>query len=208
MRKKLFGIIVALLFLSVQASAQVGGTGVYKARSAGVDVKVVRKPHNDPFVGFNAGIGGSFGAIYSPDLSLGTDIAFAPNKNFAMGFFAGYETLTKVNAGLLFVHGDYSSQGAFLWGFGTSLIGKYTRQLKYTNADQTYERRYYDGSRFLIRFGYMQKSPWYYNVTLSLGKVSRRDYYPNGHTAYYRKRIFGVMASIGYRLNTSSKRTN
>ena len=208
MKKKLLGLLAVLLMLSVEANAQIGGTGVYKAHSAGVDVKVVKKPRNAPFIGFNAGIGGSFGAITSLDGTVGADFAFAPSKKFAMGFFTGYETLTKFNLGLLFVHGDYSTQGAFLWGLGLSYMARYKRTLTY--ADQSYERWYMNSARLLLRLGYMPKSPWYYNVTLSYTpEIGKEDLYPNGQYQWLgSKGMAGITVSVGYKLNIKSRNTN
>lgn len=211
MRKNLYLVLAALLFMTLQASAQIGGTGVYKAHSAGVDVKVVKKPRNAPFIGFTAGIGGTFGTITSLDGAVGADFAFAPSKKFAMGFFTGYETLTKANIGLLFVHGDYSTQGAFIWGLGYSCVFDYSKRMNFENTN--YIRHYY-GNRFLLRLGYLPKSPWYYNITLSLGALRRYDDYTNydgysGYSHWFNNRTtVGVVASVGYKLNIKSKKTN
>ena len=212
MRKNLYLVLAALLFMTLQASAQIGGTGVYKAHSAGVDVKVVKKPRNAPFIGFTAGIGGTFGTITSLDGAVGADFAFAPSKKFAMGFFTGYETFTKINIGLLFVHGDYSTKGAFIWGLGYSRVLPYSKKMTFANTN--YIRHYYDGDRFLMRLGYLPKSPWYFNVTLSYGALRSYDDYTNydgyyGDSYYFgRRTTVGVIASVGYKLNIKSKKTN
>ena len=116
MFKRLFMAFAAVLCIASAANAQAVGT--YKAKKAEVHVQKIRKPHNGPFIGLNAGVTGTMGGIKALDFNLGFDFALAPSKRFAWGLFAGYETLKKINAGLLFIHGNYGEGGAFFWGIG------------------------------------------------------------------------------------------
>lgn len=200
-------ITFALIVFSVTiASAQTVGT--YKAtRAATVTerIPIARppKPHNPLFLGVNAGINGTVGTIQSLDFTLGADIAFSKTEKFAWGFFTGYETVTKANYGLLFVHGNYVKGSAFFWGLGFSNIFKYKKTLEYEGVDYT---RRYNGYRFLLRLGYKSESFLYYNVTLSAGSLNRTDHYTEWD-GYYRgaEGFFGAAVTVGYRFNTKLK---
>lgn len=205
MNKKIFITLALLVFSVTMASAQAVGTyKASKARTVTEKIKKqrkekIKKPHNPLFLGVNAGLSGTIGTIQSLDFALGVDMAFSKTEKFAWGFFTGYETLSKADIGLLFVHGNYVKGGAFFWGLGYSKIFEYKKELDYEGVSFC---RHYDGYRLLLRLGFQQKSPLYYNITLSCGGLTRWD----EHSApEYRNNIFGAAITVGYRFNTKQK---
>lgn len=202
MFKRLFLAFAAVLCIASAANAQAVGT--YKAKKAEVHVQKIRKPHNTPFIGFNAGVTGTLGTIQALDFNIGADIAFAPSTRFAMGFFAGYETLKKVNVGLLFVHGNYSQGGAFFWGIGYTRIMSYTKDMEYEGI--SYEREYNNGYRYILRLGFMPRSPLYYSLSIMFGSIKRTDHYPDYNYGYLgNAALYSFSVTVGYKLNSRVK---
>lgn len=161
----------------------------------------IRKANRNPvFIGFNAGLGGSFGKIQALSFSIGTDMAFSCSNKLAIGYFLSYETFTNLNAGILFVHGNYVTSDAFFWGFGLSHhFSYYKRDLHYQDF-LTYKRTY-DGNLFIARVGY-QTSSLYYAVNLSVGSINIEDV--GNHNYHYKDKVstVGLNISIGYKLKT------
>lgn len=202
MFKRLFMAFAAVLCIASAANAQAVGT--YKAKKSEVVVEKVRKPHNGPFIGLNAGVTGTTGGIKALDFNLGFDFALAPSKRFAWGMFAGYETLKKINVGLLFIHGNYGEGGAFFWGIGYTFMMSYTKDMEYEGIN--YERRYYGGYRYILRFGYVTPSPLYFSLSIMYGNIKREDHYPNYNNGYPgNASLYSLSATIGYRFRTKAR---
>lgn len=161
----------------------------------------IKKANRNPaFIGFNVGLGGSFGKIQALSFSIGTDMAFSCNSKLAIGYFLSYETFTNLNAGILFVHGNYVTSDAFFWGLGLSHHFPYNKRHLHYQDILTYERTYY-GNLFIARMGY-KTSSLYYAVNLSVGSINIEDI--GTHYYYYKDKVstIGLNFSIGYKLKT------
>lgn len=161
----------------------------------------IRKANRNPvFIGFNAGIGGTFGNVQSLDLSIGTDMAFSYSNRFAIGCFLSYETFTKINFGALFVNGNYDKGNAFFWGLGLSHRFPYhTRGIQYLDF-LTYDRTY-SGNQLIMRLGY-KTSLLYYAVNLSIGYIEIEDEGNYGYHYNDNVSSIGLNFAIGFRLKT------
>ncbi len=201
MAKKIFMVCVAVLFIVCIADAQTVGT--YQAAKAKAVTQKIKKPHNPVFLGLNAGVTGTVGTMKALDLTAGADVAFSINKKFALGLSTGYETPTKVNVGLLFVHGNYAEKGAFLWGAGFSGTIKHTKTLSYEGID--FEREY-KGHTTWLRLGFQTKSPLYYNFMFSVGELYRKNHYPNGFDDSTWRYVYSASITLGYKFNTKLKK--
>ncbi|MBQ6083942.1 MAG: hypothetical protein IJK92_06275 [Bacteroidales bacterium] len=198
-KKAIIAFAFIVLFATI-ANAQAVGT--YKASKAKVVTEKIKKPQNPTFVGFNAGMAATLGSLKAINFTAGLDLAFPIGTRFAWGFYMGYQTPAQADLGLIFVHGDYTQGGAFIWGFGPIGNIEYRKNLEYEGV--TYERTYRAALGFMFRIGFKSKSPLYYNLAVSKGKVKRLDQYPE-HNNIDDSSSYGINLTVGYRLNTKRK---
>lgn len=173
----------------------------------------IRKANRNPaFIGFNAGLGGSFGKVMqSFDFSIGAEMAFSYSKKKAIGYFISYDTFTKINLGLLFIYGDYVKSNAIFWGVGYQRYMPQERNnLYYKNIP--YKRRY-NGGGFVIRFGYKPQigdnllSRLYYTINLTIKNIDYEDVFED-KTYNESASAVGTSISVGYKFNTKKKNKN
>lgn len=199
MFKRLYMALVTLMLFANVSNAQSVGSHMAKK----TDKKVIKTeiPRNKMLVGFNGGMGGTFGIIRSLDFTAGMDMAFSINKKFAIGYSLSYETLTKATFGLLFVHGDYSKGGCFLWGFGCYYdFGHFAKNVKFTDDTNVDISRKYDGNGLRLRLGFKASSQIYYGLNLSYGYLNILNIYDDEELSKQNGNTFGFNVTVGYLL--------
>lgn len=202
--KKFTLLVLSVLLCLNFADAQVVGSYTAKNKSA-FSVKK-KKPRNKNYIGLNLGVGTTYSDAYnSLDFSLGTDIAFSATNKFAMGIYASYASFTKMNTGLLFVHGDYAKKSAFFWGIGPSFSFPYSRKNLF---DAPIRRKYAFGVGASLRIGFMLKSNFYLGLNFSYFDGGFDDYYRSRWVDWHSCDNYTVGLTFGYNLNGIRNKKN
>ena len=199
-------ILMSLLVFSTLCYAQADDPfGLYKSSSKSRKEKIdlgneygeIEK--NMPFVGLNVGLGGDFGKGFGTfEGSIGVDVAASINDRFALGGYLSYQTISSVSLGVLFVHGNYNNDAAFLWGIGYS-----TPEFYNLTSKSGYELRWDIKCSPNVRVGYKLKNGLYFMADM---EVSDKSFGFRNDERDFDKYSFDVNVRVGWKFNLEKKK--
>ncbi len=197
-------ILMSLLVFSTLCYAQADDPfGLYKSSSKSRKEKIDlgseygEREKNMQFVGLNVGLGGDFGKGFGTfEGSIGVDVAASINDRFALGGYLSYQTISSVSLGVLFVHGNYNNDAAFLWGIGYS-----TPEFYNLTSKSGYELRWDIKCSPNVRVGYKLKSGLYFMADMEVSdKTFRKD------VREFDKYSFDANIRVGWKFNLEKKK--
>jgi hypothetical protein len=197
-------ILISLLVCSTLCYAQADDPfGLYKGSSKSRKEKIdLGNEYGErekimPFVGLNVGLGGDFGKGFGTfEGSIGVDVAASINDRFALGGYLSYQTISSVSLGVLFVHGNYNNDAAFLWGIGYS-----TPEFYNLTSKSGYELRWDIKCSPNVRVGYKLKSGLYFMADMEVSdKTFRKD------VREFDKYSFDANIRVGWKFNLEKKK--
>lgn len=199
-------ILMSLLVFSTLCYAQADDPfGLYKSSSKSRKEKIDlgneygEKEKNMPFVGLNVGLGGDFGKGFGTfEGSIGVDVAASINDRFALGGYLSYQTISSVSLGVLFVHGNYNNDAAFLWGIGYSAPEFYNLTSK-----SGYELRWDIKCSPNVRVGYKLKNGLYFMADM---EVSDKSFGFRNDERDFDKYSFDANIRVGWKFNLEKKK--
>ena len=197
---------MSLLVFSTLCYAQADDPfGLYKSSSKSRKEKIDlgneygEKEKNMPFVGLNVGLGGDFGKGFGTfEGSIGVDVAASINDRFALGGYLSYQTISSVSLGVLFVHGNYNNDAAFLWGIGYSAPEFYNLTSK-----SGYELRWDIKCSPNVRVGYKLKNGLYFMADM---EVSDKSFGFRNDERDFDKYSFDANIRVGWKFNLEKKK--
>ena len=199
-------ILMSLLVFSTLCYAQADDPfGLYKSSSKSrkekidLDNEYGEREKNMPFVGLNVGLGGDFGKGFGTfEGSIGVDVAASINDRFALGGYLSYQTISSVSLGVLFVHGNYNNDAAFLWGIGYS-----TPEFYNLTSKSGYELRWDIKCSPNVRVGYKLKNGLYFMADM---EVSDKSFGFRNDERDFDKYSFDVNVRVGWKFNLEKKK--
>ena len=199
-------ILMSLLVFSTLCYAQADDPfGLYKSSSKSRKEKIDlgneygEREKNMPFVGLNVGLGGDFGKGFGTfEGSIGVDVAASINDRFALGGYLSYQTISSVSLGVLFVHGNYNNDAAFLWGIGYS-----TPEFYNLTSKSGYELRWDIKCSPNVRVGYKLKNGLYFMADM---EVSDKSFGFRNDERDFDKYSFDVNVRVGWKFNLEKKK--